>query len=117
MCRPSWGGSGGPGTNPEQLFAVGYAACFQSALLRYAAGRKLDLSGSHATARVGIGDAAQRRPRAYGRARPRCAPDQPRRGCLAHGASARLVPVSRAMRGNIEVTLSVNGATIEREAA
>jgi Ohr subfamily peroxiredoxin len=28
------GGSGGPGTNPEQLFAVGYAACFQSALLR-----------------------------------------------------------------------------------
>ena len=27
------GGQGGPGTNPEQLFAVGYAACFQSALL------------------------------------------------------------------------------------
>src|SRR3984893_15757825 len=27
------GGDGGPGTNPEQLFAVGYAACFQSALL------------------------------------------------------------------------------------
>jgi Ohr subfamily peroxiredoxin len=26
------GGSGGPGTNPEQLFAIGYAACFQSAL-------------------------------------------------------------------------------------
>ena len=30
------GGNGGPGTNPEQLFAVGYAACFQSALLRLA---------------------------------------------------------------------------------
>jgi Ohr subfamily peroxiredoxin len=49
------GGSGGPGTNPEQLFAVGYAACFQSALLRIAAGRKLDLSDSRITARVGIG--------------------------------------------------------------
>jgi len=49
------GGSGGPGTNPEQLFAAGYAACFQSALLRYAAGRKLDVSGSRITARVGIG--------------------------------------------------------------
>ena len=48
-------GSGGPGTNPEQLFAIGYAACFQSALLRIAAGRKLDLSNSRITARVGIG--------------------------------------------------------------
>src|SRR2546423_8495569 len=49
------GGSGRPGTNPEQLFAVVYAACFQSALLRIAAGRKLDLSDSRITARVGIG--------------------------------------------------------------
>src|ERR1700759_1759791 len=49
------GGPGGPGTNPEQLFATGYAACFQSALLRIAAGRELDLSDSRITARVGIG--------------------------------------------------------------
>jgi Ohr subfamily peroxiredoxin len=48
------GGPGGPGTNPEQLFATGYAACFQSALLRIASGRKLDVSGSRITARVGI---------------------------------------------------------------
>src|ERR1700759_2875884 len=52
------GGPGGPGTNPEQLFATGYAACFQSALLRIAAGRKLDLSDSKRPARVGIGTAA-----------------------------------------------------------
>ena len=32
------GGTGGPGTNPEQLFAVGHSACFQSSLLRLAAG-------------------------------------------------------------------------------
>jgi Ohr subfamily peroxiredoxin len=49
------GGAGGPGTNPEQLFAAGYAACFQSALLRVASGRKLDVSDSRITARVGIG--------------------------------------------------------------
>src|SRR6266550_3139793 len=49
------GGAGGPGTNPEQLFAVGYAACFQSVLLRFATGRGLDLGGSRITARVGIG--------------------------------------------------------------
>src|SRR2546427_11122423 len=49
------GGEGGPGTNPEQLFAVGYAACFQSALLSVAKGRRLDASDSTITARVGIG--------------------------------------------------------------
>src|SRR3989454_12785933 len=32
------GGAGGPGTNPEQLFAAGYAACFQSSMARFAAG-------------------------------------------------------------------------------
>src|SRR5205807_4126274 len=51
------GGEGGPGTNPEQLFAVGYAACFQSTLLSVARGRKLDASDSTITARVGIGPA------------------------------------------------------------
>src|SRR5437879_9640011 len=49
------GGAGGPGTNPEQLFAVGYAACFQSALLSVAQGRKLDASDSIIAARVGVG--------------------------------------------------------------
>src|SRR5436309_191375 len=49
------GGTGGPGTNPEQLFAAGYAACFQSALQRIATGRKLDVTGWRITARVGIG--------------------------------------------------------------
>src|SRR3979490_1711151 len=49
------GGSGGPGTNPEELFAVGYAACFQSPLLPVATGRRLDSSGSRITSLVGIG--------------------------------------------------------------
>src|SRR3954454_5121700 len=49
------GGRGGTGTNPEQLFAVGYAACFQSALLNVANGRKLDASDSRITAQVGLG--------------------------------------------------------------
>src|SRR5437879_9801111 len=48
-------GDGGPGTNPEQLFALGYAACFQSAMLGVARSRKLDASESTITARVGIG--------------------------------------------------------------
>jgi len=112
------GGSGGPGTNPEQLFAAGYAACFQSALLRFAAGRKLDLSESRITARVGIGLL-----KSIGGFGLRVwldldAPQIDRAEALelmerAHEAC----PYSRATRGNIEVTLTVGGASIERQAA
>ena len=49
------GGAGGAGTNPEQLFAVGYGACFESALLGVARGRKLDASDSRIVSTVGIG--------------------------------------------------------------
>jgi Ohr subfamily peroxiredoxin len=49
------GGPGGEATNPEQLFAAGYAACFTSALLRVARERQAPLKESSVTARVGIG--------------------------------------------------------------
>jgi lipoyl-dependent peroxiredoxin len=48
------GGSGGA-TNPEQLFAAGYAACFHSALRTIARREKADLGESTITAQVGIG--------------------------------------------------------------
>lgn len=50
------GGTGGPGTNPEQLFAAGYSACFLGAL-RYVAGQEhVALPDTAAvTGRVGIG--------------------------------------------------------------
>ena len=49
------GGSGGQGTNPEQLFAAGYAACFESAILFLARSEKLNVTQSHVKAPVGIG--------------------------------------------------------------
>ena len=49
------GGPGGEKTNPEQLFAAGYSACFHSALKLVAAGDKVDVSGSAVTARVSLG--------------------------------------------------------------
>lgn len=49
------GGPGGDATNPEQLFAAGYASCFHSALKFVAAAAKVDVSESAVTARVGIG--------------------------------------------------------------
>jgi Ohr subfamily peroxiredoxin len=50
------GGPGGPGANPEKLFAAGYAACFLGAL-RYVAGQQKVTLGSDVTvtAKVGIG--------------------------------------------------------------
>lgn len=48
-------GGSGEGTNPEQLFAVGYAACFQSALTLVAQRERVDASQSTITSRVGLG--------------------------------------------------------------
>jgi osmotically inducible protein OsmC len=48
-------GGPGEGTNPEQLFAAGYSACFHSSLMFFAARREIDVAGSTVTARVGLG--------------------------------------------------------------
>ncbi len=49
------GGPGGDQTNPEQLFAAGYAACFHSALKMVAGKQKVAFTDSAVTADVGIG--------------------------------------------------------------
>jgi len=49
------GGPGGEKTNPEQLFAAGYAACFHSAMKLVAKQLGIDTEGSTVTAAVGIG--------------------------------------------------------------
>ncbi|MEU1693519.1 organic hydroperoxide resistance protein [Streptomyces hirsutus] len=48
-------GGNGEGTNPEQLFAAGYAACFGSALGLVGRAAKVDVSDTAVTAEVGIG--------------------------------------------------------------
>jgi osmotically inducible protein OsmC len=109
------GGTGGRGTNPEQLFAVGYAACFQSSMRRFAAGR--DLSGTRITARVGIGPVKQGG-LGLAVALDLDAPQLSREEAVELMARAHeTCPYSRATRGNIEVTLTVGGAMIERQAA
>ena len=49
------GGTGDRRTNPEQLFAAGYAACFHGALRTAASDAGVDLGDSNVTAHVGIG--------------------------------------------------------------
>jgi osmotically inducible protein OsmC len=55
VSPPAELGGAGAGTNPEQLFAAGYSACFQGALGAVARQTKADISGSRVTAKVGIG--------------------------------------------------------------
>ena len=111
------GGTGGPGTNPEQLFATGFAACFQSSMQRFAGGRKLDLSGSRLTARVGIGP-LESGGLGLTAALDLDAPQISRADAVALMELAHeTCPYSRATRGNIDVTLTVGGTAIERQAA
>ncbi|MCW2946389.1 MAG: Ohr subfamily peroxiredoxin [Actinoallomurus sp.] len=55
LARPAELGGDGEGTNPEQLFAAGYAACFASALSLVAGQKDVDVSDAAVTAEVGLG--------------------------------------------------------------
>ena len=110
----SMSGDDGPGTNPEQLFAIGHAACFQSALLGVAQGRKLDATGSQITSHVGIG------PLDSGGFGLQVSLDLHAPNIAAEDARELMLradqrcPYSNATRGNITVALSFNGQPIDR---
>ena len=100
------GGAGGA-TNPEQLFAAGYAACFHSALQMVARQAKADLGDSSVGAKVGIGPLDGG---GFGLAVELevVIPD------MEHDAAQKLAdqahqvcPYSNATRGNIDVTVTV----------
>jgi Ohr subfamily peroxiredoxin len=108
----SMGGDDGPGTNPEQLFAVGYAACFQSALLGVARGRKLDASDTRIDSTVGIGPTGEggfTLQVSLDLHAPHVS-DEDARELMA--AAHERCPYSNATRGNIDVLLMVDGQPI-----
>jgi Ohr subfamily peroxiredoxin len=102
------GGGGGPGNNPEQLFAAGYAACFIGAMKFVASqgGPKVPADAS-ITSTVGIG------PRSEGGfgldvELAISLPGMPRADAEALVAKAHQVcPYSNATRGNVDVRLKV----------
>ncbi len=105
-------GEGGPGTNPEQLFAAGYGACFESAFLSVASGRKLDTSGLQIEVKVGIGPTGQG---GFGLqvTLDLHAPHMSREEAAEMMERAdKRCPYSNATRGNIEVELLVDGEHI-----
>ena len=100
------GGAGGA-TNPEQLFAAGYAACFHSALQLVAGQAKADITDSEVVADVSIGpnDAG-----GFGLAVQLevALPNVERAEAEKLVEQAHQVcPYSNATRGNVEVTLTV----------
>jgi osmotically inducible protein OsmC len=100
------GGPGGDATNPEQLFAAGYAACFNSAVALVARQAKVDLESSSVTAKVGIGPQGGGFGLAVTLVVDLPGVDKPVAEDLV--AKAHLVcPYSNATRGNIEVELQV----------
>ena len=107
LAVPQAMGGSGDGTNPEQLFAVGYAACFHSALQVVAREAKADISDSSVGSRVHIG------PNDAGGFQlavelevtlPHLDADAAQQ--LADKAH-EVCPYSNATRGNIDVTVTV----------
>jgi osmotically inducible protein OsmC len=107
LSIPKEMGGNGEGSNPEQLFAAGYAACFHSALQAVARGAKADLGESSVGALVGIGanDAGGFQLEVTLEV---VVPDLPREVAQKLVEQAHQVcPYSNATRDNIEVNLKV----------
>ena len=104
------GGPGGLATNPEQLFAAGFAACFENAVRLVARRRKMPVGHASVTARVGIGPDGSggfqltvelhvRLPEVEADVAEQVAAD-------AH----QICPYSNAVRGNVDVSIVVDPA-------
>jgi osmotically inducible protein OsmC len=99
-------GGSGEGTNPEQLFAAGYSACFLSALHAVGKGIGVDTTDAEVSASVSIGSNGEG---GFGLAVeldvyvPKATPEQAQE---AADAAHQVCPYSNATRGNIEVTIT-----------
>ena len=103
------GGEGG-GTNPEQLFAIGYAACFEGALTVAARREKVDVGDVSIVSRVLLGPTGDR---GFGIAAelevtlPQIG--DPEQALRIVEAAHKVCPYSNATRGNIDVHITANG--------
>jgi lipoyl-dependent peroxiredoxin len=109
LALPKALGGRGDATNPEQLFAGGYAACFENALLRVSreAGHRPADDDIEVVAEIGLG---QNEAGAFVLSAALAATiagvDQKTAEVLVQGAHA-ICPYSNAIRGNVDVTITV----------
>ena len=108
------GGSGG-GTNPEQLFAVGYAACFESALGAVARRRRQEAGDVAIDSKVMLlptEDRAFTLAVEFAVTLPSI--EDPDEAVELVRAAHQVCPYSNATRGNIDVSLTANGRNVEQ---
>lgn len=111
LAYPKEMGGTGAATNPEQLFAAGYSACFSNAILHVAREGKVALKEAPVTAEVAIGPNEQG---GFALTVSLAASiDLPQEQALELVRVAHQVcPYSNAVRGNIDVEVTVNGQAI-----
>ena len=101
------GGPGGAYTNPEQLFAAGYAACFDSALQFVARHQKVAMKHSTVTAQVGIGPNSTGGFQLAVKLQAHIEGLDRAEAQKLLEAAHQVCPYSNATRGNIEVSLEL----------
>jgi lipoyl-dependent peroxiredoxin len=110
---PSEMGGAGGGTNPEQLFAVGFASCFESALKVVARRERLEAGDVSVASSVDLLPTPERGFKlAVGLDVTLPSVEDPERAAALVAAAHKVCPYSNATRGNIDVALSANGRPV-----
>jgi Ohr subfamily peroxiredoxin len=114
LRRPKEMGGEGGGTNPEQLFAVGYAACFESALGAVARRQKVEVADVAVDSSVSLIPTEERGFKLGVELTVTLPSVEDREQAVALVQAAHGVcPYSDATRGNVDVRLTANGAEVE----
>ena len=111
-------GGDGEGTNPEQLFAVGFAACFEGALGAVARRERAEVSDVSIDSRVSLHPTEERGFKLSAELHvtlPQI--DDPEQAAAIVAAAHKVCPYSNATRDNIDVILTANGRPVEQPAA
>ncbi len=114
QLRPPASDGDPAGTNPEQLFAVGYAACFESALGAIGRRQKVEVGDVSIVSRVSLCATEERTYKLaveLDETLPQIADAEQAERLVA--AAHAVCPYSNATRGNIEVTLTANGQPVD----
>lgn len=114
LSRPGAMGGEGAGTNPEQLFAIGYGACFEGALATVARRQRVDLGQTSVLSMVSLhseDDGSFRIEVALDVELPGVHDDEQAIALVRE--ADRVCPYSNALRGNVDVALSANGLWVK----
>lgn len=111
LSYPKEMGGTGEATNPEQLFAAGYSACFSNAILHVAREMKIKLTQAPVSAEVGIGPNATGGFSLTVALAVKLDLEEEQAQQLVKTAH-QVCPYSNAVKGNIDVELSVNGVAL-----